>query len=82
MSHIELLNKAKGLLADYATSNGINLKKEFGTVENFNRFVIGLIFKALIENGVPVNKAMDATLGEGSYDEVFNAIWKKSQKKK
>ena len=82
MNHIEMLNKAKELLVRYATDKGINLKKEFGTVENFNRFVIGLVFKALVTNGVPVDKAMDATFGEGAYNEVFNAVWEKAQNKK
>lgn len=71
----ELLNKLQTLLINFANERGINLQAEFGTVEAFKRFVIGLAFKVLVDAGISTQAAFDFIFGNGEYDRLATNVW-------
>lgn len=71
----ELLNKLQSLIIDFANERGINLQAEFGTVEAFKRFVIGLAFKILVDAGIGTQAAFDFIFGSGEYDRLAASVW-------
>jgi len=72
---LELLNNVQSLLVEFANKEGINLQADFGTVEEFKKFVISLTFKMLTDIGVEVKDAYDMVFGEGRYETMVNQIW-------
>jgi hypothetical protein len=80
MKNFEILNKVQSFLIDFANSNGINLHAEFKSVEEFKMFVVAITIKTLVEAGVEMQKAFDATLGDGEYDKLANKVWEMANK--
>ena len=74
----ELLNAVKDQIIKIANSNGMILKDEFGTIENFQKFVFSLTIKMVMEIGnISVEKAYDLVMGEGSFQNLSNEVWEK-----
>jgi len=72
----ELLNAVKDQIINIANENGMILKNEFGTVENFQKFVFSLTIKMIMEIGnISVERAYDMVMGEGSFQNLSNDIW-------
>ncbi len=71
---MEVLNKAKKFMVEFANKNGIDLQKEFGTVESFNQFVIAFSMKTMVDSGVKVEVAYDTCFGNGAYNELANRV--------
>ena len=76
---LELLNGIQKFLLDFANANQIDLRKEFGSVEEFKKFVIALAFDQLVKLGVPVKDAFDMVLGDGEYDKLVEKAWAAAQ---
>ena len=72
---MNILNKVQSLMIEFANKNGTNLATEFGTIENFKRFVIGFTLKTLVDAGVETSKAYDMVFGQGSYEKLANDVW-------
>ena len=75
----ELLNKVKDMLIAKASEDGRDLAKDFGTKEEFKKFVIAFAIRSCQENlGMSVSEAYDTVMGAGSYqrlaDECFNKL--------
>lgn len=75
----KLLNEVQKLLVAFANEQGISLREEFGTVEEFNKFVISFTFKALVDAGLEIRKAYDAVMGNGAYEKLANDVWESFQ---
>ena len=71
----ELTNKVKDMLVEFANEKGINLQEEFGTPAKFKWFVIGFTVTSLVNAGLSVDEAVDATLGAGTYESIATAVW-------
>jgi hypothetical protein len=76
-SNLDLLNKVQQFIIDQANASGISLANEFASVQEFKNFVIGLAFKGLIDAGMEVKDAFNATLGDGSYDKLADETFAK-----
>lgn len=76
---LQLLNAVREYIVNYANENGVNLKKEFGTREAFQKFVIALTITTLIEAGLGLEEAFDLAMGEGRYGELVEKIWTANQ---
>ena len=74
-AHIELLNQVQSMVIEFANRNGISLQDQFGSIEAFKKFVVGLTFKQLVEGGVPTKQAYDAVFGDNSYESMFEQTW-------
>jgi len=74
-AHVELLNQVQSMVIDFANRSGISLQDQFGSVEAFKKFVVGLTFKQLVEGGVPTKQAYDAVFGDNSYESMFEQTW-------
>jgi len=73
-----LLNAVKDQIVKIANDNGMILKNEFGTVENFKNFVFSLTIMKVMEVGnIPLEKAYDLVMGAGSFQNLSNEIWEK-----
>jgi hypothetical protein len=72
---LTLLNAVQKLLVDFANDQQISLAAEFGTVDNFKRFVIAFTFKQLTELGIETREAYDLVFGDGSYDRLAEDVW-------
>lgn len=71
----KLLNGMQRLLIDFANDNGISLRDEFGTVDQFKQFVMAFTFKVLIDEGFSVPDAFDRTFGDGSYSQLVDRLY-------
>ena len=78
-ANIELLNKVNSYLVDQATANGVDLQTEFGTVDNWKKFVMSLTFKTLRELNVATDVAFDLVFGNGQYEDLVNSVWEAAQ---
>ena len=76
---LELLNGIQKLLLDFANANQIDLRKEFGSVEEFKKFVIAVAFDEMVKLGVPVKDAFDMVLGEGEFDKLAEKLFAAAQ---
>ena len=76
---IAILNGAQKLMIEFANREGIALSDSFATVDAFKEFVWAFTVKALVDQGLSVADALDATLGEGSYDRLAESVWQKCQ---
>ena len=76
---LELLNGIQKMLIKFANANQIDLRKEFGSVEDFKKFVVALAFDQLVKLGVPVKDAFDMVLGDGEYDKLVEKVWAAAQ---
>lgn len=72
---LQLLNEMNKMLVNTANEKGICLKTEFGTVENFKKFVIAFTFKQLVDLGYEVKDAFDIVIGDGEYDKLVKRTW-------
>lgn len=75
----KLLNEVQKLLIAFANEQGISLRTEFGTVEEFKRFVISFTFKVAVDAGLTVRTAYDLVMGNGAYDKLANDLWESFQ---
>ena len=74
-ANIELLNQVQSMVIDFANRNGISLQDQFGSVEAFKKFVVGMTLKQLVEAGASVSVAYDAVFGDNSYEDMFERTW-------
>lgn len=81
MNNFEMLNKVQNFLIEFANKNGINLHTQFKSVEEFKMFVVAITIKTLVDAGVEMQKAFDATLGSGEYDKLANKVWEMANAK-
>lgn len=79
MTSTQRLNQVQKLLIGFANEKGIDLRKEFGTVEAFKKFVIAISLKALLDAGLSMQVAWDAVMGEGEYDKLIADVWAAAQ---
>lgn len=75
----KLLNGIQSLMIDFANKNNINLCDEFGTVENFKKFVVAFAIKTLVEKGMEIASAYDVVMGDGAYETLVNEVWSRCQ---
>ncbi len=76
---LELLNKARNYIVSFANENRIDLRTVFPDAETFQRFVIGICFRTLTENGVETSEAFDMLLGDGAFRKLSDSIWEHFQ---
>lgn len=79
MNGTELLNAVQRYMIDFANAKGIILADEFGTVDEFKKFVIAFTIKTIVDLGRDVSEAYDIVMGEGKYDELAEAVWNAAQ---
>lgn len=79
MTSTQRLNAVQKFLVEFANEKGIDLRKEFGTVAKFKEFVIALSIKALLDAGLEMKVALDAVLGDGTYDGIVEQVWNQAQ---
>tara|TARA_R110000803_G_scaffold32357_6_gene71395 strand:- start:3249 stop:3485 length:237 start_codon:yes stop_codon:yes gene_type:complete len=72
---MDLLNKVQALLIDHANANGLVLADEFGTRDNFAKFVISFTIKNLTECGMSLPQAFDTVMGDGAYRKLADDVW-------
>ena len=75
-ANLKLLNEVQSKIIEVANQNGTSLKAEFGTVEEFKKFVVSFTIRAFMEiGGLTVNQAYDVVMGDGAYNELANSVW-------
>lgn len=79
MDSTELLNKVQRKIIDFANSEGISLQGEFGSVDNFKKFVVAFTIKSLVDAGTEIDKAYDMVFGSGAYNTLAETVWEASQ---
>jgi hypothetical protein len=77
--NLQALNAVKNKIVKFANEKGIDLQAEFGTPDKFKNFVISLCLKTLIDAGATPQEALDAVLGEGTYESILTEVWNKAQ---
>lgn len=75
MDALAILNAAQKTIIDYANENGISLADHFVTVDAFKTFVFATTVKTLVDAGLTIKEAIDATLGQGQYDALVENVW-------
>ena len=71
----KLLNALQANMIEFANEKGIDLQKEFGTVFEFKKFVIGFAFKLLTQNGMAIDAAFNLLFGSNAYEQLAEEIW-------
>ena len=71
----DILNQVQSKLVEFANNQGISLQAEFGTVDEFKRFVIAFTFKAITDLGIEPAKAYDLIFGNGEYAALVERTW-------
>lgn len=79
-ANLNLLNTVQRMVIDFANSEGINLQQHFKSIDQFKTFIVALIIKTLVDNGVAIDKAYDTVMGDGEYENLANEVWEQAQK--
>ena len=76
----KLLNAINTMLVDFANEKGIVLADEFGTRDNFAKFVISFTIKQLMQAcKMDVTEAYDIVMGDGAFTKLANDVWQSAQ---
>ena len=71
----QILNAFQKKIIDFSNEQGISLAAEFGTVDEFKKFVVSFCIHLVMETGKTVQEAYDIVLGDGAYEQMADQVW-------
>ena len=76
---LKLLNAVREYIVNFATENNIVLANEFKSRGDFQKFVVAISIKTLVDAGFDLAEAFNLVMGEGAYQDLAAKVWEANQ---
>jgi hypothetical protein len=80
IANMDLLNAVRAQIIRAADASGIMLADEFGTVEEFQKFIFSITIVALMDvGGITIERAYEIVMGAGAWQALADDVWLAAQ---